>query len=126
MGQEVYCYETNKDQLHVSAHIVQGGSVVSSANPLLTDPQPSSDFSAFSVTLADDADTALHADLDCKEFSMLNDSGSRILWGKNGSTSIVPLEDGDSNTLPFDNVNLVQARMESGAGAGAVIVVARF
>lgn len=126
MGRKIYNYEADLDELHVSAHIVQGGDVVSSSNPLLTDPQPSDDFSAFSVALADDADTDLHADLECKEFSMLNDSGARILWGKSGGTSIVPLEDGDSNTLPFSNVNLVQARMESGAGAGAVIVVARF
>lgn len=126
MGQEVYNYEEHVDELHVTAHIQQGGAVVSSANPLITDPQPSSDFDAFSVVLADGSDTALHADLDCKEFSMVNDSGSRILWGKNGGTSLVPLEDGDSATLPFDNVNLVQARMESGAGAGAVIVVARY
>lgn len=126
MAQEIYNFEEHLDDLHVSAHIVQGGAVVSSSNPLLTDPQPSSDFSAFSVALADDADTDLHADLDCKEFSMLNDSGARILWGKSGGTSIVPLEDGDSATLPFANCNLVQARMESGAGAGAVIVVARF
>lgn len=125
MGQQVYNYEPDLDTLHVTAHVAMDGTVVSNSNPLRVQPTSSTNLTIFNLVLADNADTRVHADLACIELVIQNETGSDVMWGEWGGTSLVTLHSGDVAGLPVANANQIQARMEAAAGAGTVVVVVR-
>lgn len=132
MAQEVYNFEEHVDELHVTAHPVgvDGTTAATNANPVPVQMRTSSFIGSVTVTLDDEssADTVLDADTDCVELVMQNETGSDVWWlpvGNTDATAYVILHSGDVAVVPVDNLNKIQARMDTGAGAGSIVVVWR-
>ena len=125
----IYNQQTNRDKAWVTAELATGGEVATPENPLPIAAAPSTlPGDNLIVTAIEANPVPLDADTECTGASVLNDSGARILWGWVGSTAgcVVPLDTGESWTLPMANLNMIEIQSPGGSGPLDVHVVVVF
>lgn len=112
----------------VTAHIASGGVAADSDNPIPVVAIGGTDWDNNEFTVIEATAEPLDADFACVEVALVNDSGARILYGRVGGTGgcVVPLDDGESITLPISNLNEIELQSPSGAGNLDVHYVVRF
>lgn len=116
------------DNLHVTAHAAVGGASADETNPLPTSEVTVTDWDNLEFTVIEATAEPLDADFACVEVAVINDSGARVLYGRVGGTGgcVVPLDDGESITLPMRNLNEIEFQSPAGAGNLDIHYVVRF
>lgn len=121
--------KTNVDRAWVTAALAVGETAIADggAVPIAAMPSPLPGNNLI-VQAQEGSQTLLHANMACAGASVLNDSGARILWGWVGSDAgcVVPLDDGESWTLPMANLNMIEIESSAGSGPLDVHVVVIF
>lgn len=112
----------------VTAHISSGGTGVDSDNPMPVVAVGGTDWDNDEFTVIEATAEPLHANFACVEVAVVNDSGARVLYGRVGGTGgcVVPLDDGESISLPINNLNEIEFQSPAGAGNLDVHYVVRF
>lgn len=127
----IFNLKSNRDSAWVTADLAIAGEEPSADNPVPMQMRSSDQFGILAVDLVDDDDTVLDADQECVEFVMQNETGSDVWWSVAGDAGAIAadrynvLHTGDVAAVPFENLNMVQARMEALAGPGTIKVTWR-